>query len=672
MKYFIFIFLLSAPLSTSVFSQTYKFGKVSKEELEEKFNPKDSSAPATILYKKQRVYYSYSEHNGFEVITEVEERIKFYNKEGFDHATEQIYLYQSSDADEKISNIKGVTYNLENGKIVEKKLEKSAIFNEDASRYRKIVKFTMPDIREGTVVEFKYDIRSPFNYNIDEIPLQFDIPVKRIEVAVEIPEYYHFKPRIKGYYMFTPQSSKKSGVINFTNKSRSGGYRFSVTKTTYTNSKINYIIDVTNIDLDDVPALKEEKYVNNINNYRSSIKYELSFTKFPDGVIKSYSTTWEDVAKKIYQYDDFGGELSKTAYFESDINELINNIPGESEKAAAIFNYVKNKMAWNGYYGYWCNDGVRKAYKANTGNTGEINLMLISMFRYAGLTADPVLVSTRSHGIPLFPTREGFNYVICALKINNNRVLLDASSKYSSPGILPERTLNWQGRLIRKDGTSLEINLMPTQPSQQIFSLMYSLEDNGTVKGKIRNQYTNHHAFSFREMYGATKEEDYLEQLENNFGGIEIEEYEIKNVEDLSKPITESYAFIRENAYDAIGDKLYVSPLLFLAMDKNPFKLDKREYPVDFSFPRTVRYLVNIQLPEGYKVETLPEGSAVMLPDNLGAFKYNIANNGNILQVIVNHEINTAIVLPIYYDILKEYYKQLVLKQTEKIVLTKV
>src|SRR5690606_35624861 len=175
MKNFTLLLLITTFLNFA-YSQDFKFGKVSKEELQEKFNPLDSSAPATILYRDHKVYFNYVQSKGFEVITEVHERIKIYNEEGFQYATEQILLYKSGSDREKISKIKGVTYNIIDDKIIEDKLGKEAIFNNEYSKYRDEVKLTMPNIKEGTVIEYSYTIHSPFN-NIDEIHLQFGIPV---------------------------------------------------------------------------------------------------------------------------------------------------------------------------------------------------------------------------------------------------------------------------------------------------------------------------------------------------------------------------------------------------------------------------------------------------------------------------------------------------------------
>ena len=81
----------------------------------------------------------------------------------------------------------------------------------------------------------------------------------------------------------------------------------------------------------------------------------------------------------------------------------------------------------------------------------------------------------------------------------------------------------------------------------------------------------------------------------------------------LSKPIVESYKFLKESQADVIGNKLYFSPLFFLKTSENPFKLEKREFPVDFGYPSSTKYMININLPEGYKVESAPSPISISL-----------------------------------------------------------
>ena len=186
-------------------AQNYKFKKVSKEELSEKVYAKDSTAPAAYLYVKRKSYYRYVNNEGLTLVTEIHKRIKFYSKEGFDYATETVSLYQSNGAEEKISGIKAYTYSLEEGKVVETKLEKDGIFKTKKTKNRNEVKFTMPNVKEGSVVEYTYKISSPYIQSIDEFVFQDAIPIKKMQASMRILEYFKFRQRQKDFWLWCPK-----------------------------------------------------------------------------------------------------------------------------------------------------------------------------------------------------------------------------------------------------------------------------------------------------------------------------------------------------------------------------------------------------------------------------------------------------------------------------------
>nr|WP_321225339.1 hypothetical protein [uncultured Psychroserpens sp.] len=117
------------------------------------------------------------------------------------------------------------------------------------------------------------------------------------------------------------------------------------------------------------------------------------------------------------------------------------------------------------------------------------------------------------------------------------------------------------------------------------------------------------------------------------------------------------------------GDKLYFSPLLFLATQENPFKQDERMLPIDLIYPMSDKYMVNIMLPEGYDVESLPENVALDFADHTGEFKYLINQNGRFLQINVELNINSSFILAENYTFFKQFFVQAIEKESEKIVL---
>ncbi len=100
--------------------------------------------------------------------------------------------------------------------------------------------------------------------------------------------------------------------------------------------------------------------------------------------------------------------------------------------------------------------------------------------------------------------------------------------------------------------------------------------------------------------------------------------------------------------------------------------MEDRKLPLDFTFPKSQKFMVNIAIPEGYKVEYYPEPIAVGLPNGAGMYRFNINEvaNGS-LQIVVTKDINQFMLSPDYYLPMKDFYNEIVKKETDKIVLKK-
>jgi transglutaminase-like putative cysteine protease len=599
MKRIIFLILLFTFKIS--FSQNYELGKVTIEELKEKVSPLDSSASAAVLFNIGKTYFEYSGDDGFIIKTEIATKIKIYKKEGYDYANHTERIYIGGNGQEKVLFSNAVTYNLVNGKIEKTKLGSDGEFTEKSNKFWSRKKIAMPNVREGSVVEYKVTIISPFISNFPEWEFQKDIPVNYTQYTTLIPEYFFYNTHYKGFFTPTILTDSKSRNItyNYTEKVIPG---MGTPMPRRMSSELNFKEAIVKYTLEKVPALKEEAYTNNINNYRATVLHEIAGTRFPDSPFENFTTDWETVAKKIYDHPSFGDELKKTGYFEDDLQKLLNGVTSQEGRMASIFNYVKSTMNWNEYHGIDCDDGVKKAYQNKKGNVAEINLMLTAMLRYAGFDANPVLISTRNNGIFLYPSQSAYNYVIAAVKLPNQMLLMDATSKFALPNILPLRDLNWFGRLIQKDGTSELIDLMPNFNSKEIINIIAQLDSEGKVSGKLRDQYFDYNAFFYRERYNKVNSESLSERIEKRYAGLEVSDFQVQNDDDLSKPVVENYSFTTNNVVEIIGDKMYVNPLLFLTLTENPFKQEIREYPVDFVYPNQNKFNISLTIPEGFKL----------------------------------------------------------------------
>lgn len=669
-KFYISLFLLA--VSSMLNAQDFRFGKVSKEEVQEKQHPVYKDANAAILYKEQRTYYEVSSTTGFTLITDVFERIKIYNKDGFDWATKEITSYQNGSTQEEVASIKAYTYNIVDGKLVDEKLHNREVYKEEVTKYRNKTRFTMPAVTEGSVIEIRYSVRSPFLTDIDDIALQYTIPLNHFELKVKIPEFLNFQQRFnpKSPVLFDLETGKDNFTYNYTSNQRRTDNNY-VVRNSIQNNKVEYLQKVYELKKENIPPLKQEVFVDYLQNYAAYLKWELQYTKFPNSPIESYTTTWEAVTKSIYHDSGYENELSHTNYFKDEVDQLISGATSPVKKAELIYNFVKDRVKWNNYAGFRPENGLKSAFKDGEGNVGDINLLLIAMLKYVGLDVHPVLTSTPDNGIPIFPTQKGFNYVLAGLKMKNNLILLDATELTAAFGELPERARNWQGRIIADHGGSEWVPLIPTQKSGKYSSLNLMFEEDLSLKGRSTDVLSGLYAKHYRDRYMGVDEESYLDELKKGRGEIEISDLKTANREVVGADIKESYAFHLRDAVEVIGDKIYIKPLLFLALKENPFKADERYYPIFFDYPSTSNKIVNLMLPKGYKVESMPENYAVQLNGGSGKFTFLANQNGQFLRIQSLRDINGIVYPAQDYENLKKFYSEIVDKQNEVIVLSK-
>lgn len=649
-KNLLFTLIISLFFVQQKHGQSTKFGKIEKADFADSYYEKDSSANAVVIYKKRDTHFQYDDLIGWKLVTEIHERIRFYNADGFKHATKKVRFYNGGEQ-ESVS-IKGYTYNLENESIVKTKLDKKEIFLEKVSEDWTMKSFTMPNIKEGSIVEWRISISSPYTTYIDDVICQYDIPIKYLECKVQIPEYYVFNYYPSLYYPLKIQQSStekryqtQSGAVGVTEKAYS-------------------------LEQEYIPALVEEKYVNNINNYRAKIKFEIAAFNPRNGASKYYNTSWERVTTTIYQNSNFGGELKKSSHFKDDLETILVNSADQNETINNIFEFVKNKIKWNEKNGkYTSSQGIKSAYKDGIGNAADINLTLVAMLKEAGVNAHPILVSTRSHGIPLFPTKKGFNSVIAGVEQNGEITLMDASAKYSTPNVLPRKDLNWEGRLVRDDGTSTTVTLYPKVYNLKNVKLNAKINTEGTVEGLMVTTYNGLNALEYRTVASNQKEEDIIALLESNYRDIEIEKFRISNKEKCSKPLSEMLQFTQDNGADIIGDKIYISPLLFLTVNENPFKLKERLYPIDYASPWSNKTNISLEIPEGYVLQSKPEDLSLTLPDQMGTYVLKTEIKNNKILVTSQTNLNIPVISSMYYSSIKELYKKAIENQLEKIVL---
>ncbi len=627
MKKIVFSSLLIL-FSAFVIAQKNQFLKVpalTEEELKSTKSTLNPDAAAEILYSS---YHYRIDYQGV-MYKDVVNRVKIYNKDkASDYLDTQVSIYDGKNGREKLLDLKAYTYNFENGKIKSTKVEKDSKFKSTEDKNYNITKLAFPDVKNGSVLEYNYSIETPFYYSIDKVMVEREIPIKYFEYILDAPTQL-------GY------------TLNYTG-TLVPKYRIIEDKEMYGGPHKTYRFGYENI-----PAYKDENFVGNNNNFKTSIKPEVNST-YINNDYKRYALTWEDVRKNLYENDDFGGELKKSNAVKNILPANISSISNQNEKADAIFQFVQDNYKWNNEIGVIANEGVKNLISTKIGNSAEINFLLILLMKDAGLEANPVVLSTVGRGLLKIerPSITQLNYVVAEVLIGEASFLYDASSKWSSKNMLPPRALNYMGFLFT-DKLSKQIAIGYKDKSETELTVDAKLNTDGTFSGHFSDSDTKFFGMMAHEMYDKNKD-DYQKTYKDKYS------FPLKNLKSGTKNTNDfetSFDFDSDTFVDAIGNKLVFNPLLFLFSKSHDFDQEtERKSPIEFYTAYSRKKKVTITLPEGYVFENLPASKRFRTEGNEISYLYFVEQKGNQLIVETTTTLDSEFFPKEYYPAFKQVF----------------
>jgi Domain of Unknown Function with PDB structure (DUF3857) len=668
------IFVISIYMVTNAQKAPIKFGKVKIEDLQKEYHEIDSSAAAIVICDFGTSNFEYTEAYGFRIVFNRLTRIKILNEQGLEYANFKIPLYKNNSDKEEINTMKGFTYNIVNGAIEKEKLTKESKYREDFSDSKDYYIVSFPKVKNNSIIEIEYTIRSPFIFNLQGWYFQYDIPALHSEYRVEILEYFNYKKQFKGYEPLAVSNEEKAnGVLRFRTSSKpgngidyKGGQRQSseLIEVNYNSTKYQWISK-------NVPAFVQESFLNSSENYISKVEFELASTQYPNSILKDYSRSWVSINKELHDNVRFGKVLNRK-YYSKIIEELNIKDSLPLYRIDRILRYVQNKTEWNGKNRILTTENKRNIFESQNGNSADINIALVGLLRELGFDANPVVISTRSNGIiqPGQPMISAFNYVIAEVKVEGKQYLLDATDNNSGINILPFRCLNDKGRIVNNKGGEW-IELKNRSIINQTKTNNYKIEEDKVIGNTVirNNENSAYNLLKKHSKFSST--EEYIDNVEKNNIGLSIFNYDYKIEDSINYMINETFEFEVSNAVTIAGDMIYFNPLLSDGIKENPFKLEERKYPVDFPNPIKRTIVNQFEIPEGYVVEELPEPIKVAVPDNGGYYIYNIQQIQNQVQLVSKFAINKSMFYSEDYQYLKQFYEMVVEKNKSQIVLKK-
>ncbi len=626
-------------------------GKIPAEDLAMTVYDRDTSAEAVVLCDFETVEITLSV--GDVLVRKMRhKRIKILKESGFKFGDVEVPYYSYKKSEEFFFNKAYI--HLPDGSI--EKLNKKAVFDEKVNDYWSTAKFTFPKMEVGCIVEYVYYINSDRFYEPEDWFFQGEIPVRHSEIRVAYPGIFDY------HYLFQGNESMKlvESVDELNVFEGSNG------KCTIRPGKFIF---------ENAPAMRPEGYITTMNDYRARVRFQLSSIKRSDGSVNRVTDSWTSLTKELEDSEYFGRHYLRKGYYKEitePLSQELAALPNEYEKAVFAYNYVTQKVSWNGRHSmYGGAEKLEDLFEKGSGNSAQINLMLLVLLQEAGIYAGPVLTSTRSHGKMFedYPILDQFNHMLILASIDGKSYYLDATEPLRPIGFPDIEALNSRGWHIKRGW----MNIKEPGNSVDAFTAEYSLSQDGTLSGSLLGAYNGYNAVPERRHYIENREgKHWSDRLSEKFTDVKIESVSTGNLMELDQTFSDTVQFQIEQAAMVAGELMYFSPVLYTSFTESPFKQKERNYPVDIPYSIREQHNIKVALPEGYALEEAPESVRVVLPRNGGAFLYAVEEQApGELTVNINLSIKQLHFMPEEYPAIKELFDIFVEKLGEQVVLRK-
>lgn len=554
---------------------------VSAQDLQVKEVPGDTGASAIQLYYAD--YIDDTEQSEFYY-----HRIKILNDKGNKNADIEIPVpFLAS-----IGSLKARTIHPD-GQIIEfngKPFQKTLI----KGRGLKIVAktFTMPDVVPGSIIEYKYKVSWPFVFTENSWTIQHDL--------YTLKENFRMKPY--------------QGLL----EDFGSGFRVSATYSQMPNDlKPVLKSGVYEMEAQNIRAFDKEGYMPPEDDFKPQVR----FFYLAEGT----STTdkfWQDTSQSLNNsVEHFIGNRKEVA--EAAAQAVGNETDPEKklrklyERAQQIRNLTFERERTEQEQkkeSIKDNQNATDALVRGYGTRNDVTKTFVAMARASGFTASVLAVSNRRDRFfqrNILAKRQ-LDAELAMVSVNGKDVYLDPGTKFCPYGLV--RWMYTSTMALKPEKKTAIFNMVPTSSPAQALTRRtgeFSLSAEGELTGQLIAEYKGQEALELRLDSLETDDAGRTKSLEESLKGLLPDGASVKLVDakgwtGTDEPLIATYKIDVPSFATFAGKRALLPSFLFDVKQLDAFKHAERKYPVYFAYPYAEIDAVNITLPPGYKVESLP------------------------------------------------------------------
>ena len=317
---------------------------------------------------------------------------------------------------------------------------------------------------------------------------------------------------------------------------------------------------------------------------------------------------------------------------------------------------------------------AEEVWKRGYGNKRDLTWLYLAMVRAAGFEAYGMWVADRENYFfdPNLMQSDRLSANLVVIKLNGKNIYCNPGAAYTPYGLLPWPETGIQGLQLDKKDVSWAPSLVPTsEMARTERHAQLTLSDTGDLEGKLTATYTGLEGARLRQEErnaDATERKKYLEDLVKEYtpAASEVSLTNQPEWKNSALPLVAEFSFKVPGWATQAGHHVLVPSGLFGAREKHLFDHAVRIHPIYVEYPYTESDDIEIQLPSGWKVSSLPPG----WKDTGKVVTYTLAaqdDNGK-LHLTRTVSVNFIFLDTKYYSALRNYFQRIKTTDDQQVV----
>ncbi|MDF2381078.1 DUF3857 and transglutaminase domain-containing protein [Nostoc ellipsosporum NOK] len=426
-------------------------------------------------------------------------------------------------------------------------------------------------------------------------------------------------------------------------------------------------------ELKDMPAMLREPYAPATRRLTPIVLF--GPVNFQMQNYRGTMQSWQDLGKFIYALKAGRDELP--ANVKDRVHQLTDNITTTQEKVKLLYEYMQQHTRYISIQlgiGGWQPFEAKFVADKKYGDCKALSNYMAALLKEAGIPSLYAVINAgrgRDELFEEFPSSQ-FNHAILCVPLQKDTMWLECTSQTTPAGYMGSFTGNRYalvvdeagGKLVRTPSYTIDDNI-------QSRSIKARLDQDATLVINSATLYTGVEQEEASGLIHHLSPQKVKEQLQEelDFPTFEVDQFNYQEHKARIPAVVENLQITVSNYATITGKRLFIVPNIMSRFYRKPLPDPTRKYPVEINTPFRHIDTVQVDIPVGYSIESVPKDIEIKTP--FGSYSNKVLFKDNKLYYYRTQEQYTGSFPASSYADLVKFYGDIYTADRARVVLVK-